>query len=314
MLSGGIDSVLTTFYVFKNIDFKKVSFKPKSYVFYVKDFNSPDLIKAREAAKGFEEIGLELREINASKDQIVNAVPEIIQGFEMRKIKSLSFYPLPIYWFLAPEMRKDGYKVTIGGHGVDELLGAYDSWKELNKPHETQIRTISRLAFINNIYYNMLKRASILFMNRGPIEARFPFLNQNVCEYLLSIDKKWLKVTETNAKIILKLINENGSLKLEPLSKLIEEYIKDSKVFEENHSVDEVNNFKKIFWKFPLIVSSYYASKKSFLKFENVFNPKLRGQHGAGITSLEKDIVYKYTNLGNSDKEIFTSIANSFFS
>ena len=54
-------------------------------------------------------------------------------------------------------MRKDGFKVTIGGHGVDELLGAYDSWKELDKPHEVQIRTISRLAFINNIYNNMLK-------------------------------------------------------------------------------------------------------------------------------------------------------------
>ena len=47
---------------------------------------------------------------------------------------------------------EDGYKVTIGGHGVDELIGAYDSWKELNKPHEVQIRPISRLAFINNIY------------------------------------------------------------------------------------------------------------------------------------------------------------------
>ena len=81
-----------------------------------------------------------------------------------------------------------------------------------------------------------------------------------------------------------------------------------------NYSDEEINNLKKIFWKFPLIVSSYYASKRSFLKFESVFNPKLRGQHGAGITLIEKDIVKKYSHLGKSDKEIFTNIANSFFS
>ena len=75
-------------------------------------------------------------------------------------------------------MKKDGFKVTIGGHGVDELLGAYDSWKELNKSHDVQIRSASRMFFINGIYNNMLKRASIIFMNRGPIEARFPFLQQ----------------------------------------------------------------------------------------------------------------------------------------
>ena len=313
MLSGGIDSVLTTFYVYKNINFDKVSFKPKSYVFYVEGFDSPDLLKAREAAKGFQEIGLELREIKAKKEQIINAVPEIIHGFEMRKIKSLSFYPLPIYWFLAPEMYRDGYKVTIGGHGVDELLGAYDSWKELNKPHELQIRTISRLAFINNIYSNMLKRASILFMNRGPIEARFPFLNHNICEYLLSVDKKWLMLNKNNAKIMLSLIEKNSSERLGPLAKLLDQYLNNEDLFNKDNSEEEINNLKKIFWKFPLIVSSYYASKRSFLKFENVFNPKLRGQHGAGITSLENNIVKKYSNLGKTDKEIFLSIANSYF-
>ena len=56
--------------------------KQKSYVFYVEGFDSPDLLKARESAKGFQEIGLELKEIKANKEQIINAVPEIIHGFE----------------------------------------------------------------------------------------------------------------------------------------------------------------------------------------------------------------------------------------
>ena len=63
----------------------------------------------------------------------------------------------------------------------------------------------------------------------------------------------------------------------------------------------------------PLIVSSYFASENSFLKFDQVFNPKLRGQHGAGITSLEKDVVNKYAELGNTDTEIFKKMAHDIF-
>ena len=313
MLSGGIDSFLTTFYVFKNLNFKKIGYQPTSYVFSVKGFDSIDVHKARLAASSFKKINLKLIEVEATGDKIVMDTPKIIKTFEMRKIKSLSFYPLPIYWYLAPQMRKDGFKVTIGGHGVDELLGAYDSWKELTKPHEVQIRTISRLAFINNIYNNMLKRASIIFMNRGPIEARFPFLNHKVCEYMLSIDKKWLKLSKQNADILINLIDNKKLSSLDKIKNMLSTYLDDENKFEDNFSEKQKNDLKKIFWKFPLIVSSYIASKESFLEFDKVFNPKLRGQHGAGITSLEKDITTKYSNLGKSDTEIFRKISSNAF-
>ena len=78
-------------------------------------------------------------------------------------------------------------------------------------------------------------------------------------------------------------------------------------------SEKEKNDLKKIFWKFPLLVSSYIASEESFLEFDQVFNPKLRGQHGAGITSLEKDITLKYSNLGKTDSEIFQKISSNTF-
>ena len=313
MLSGGIDSVLTTFYVFKNLNFKKIGYQPTSYVFSVKGFDSPDVQKARLAANSFRSINLKLIEIQATREEIVQDIPKIIESFEMRKIKALSFYPLPIYWYLAPQMKKDGFKVTIGGHGVDELLGAYDSWKELNKPHEVQIRTISRLAFINNIYNNMLKRASIIFMNRGPIEARFPFLNHKVCEFMLSIDKKWLKLNKRNADILIKLIDKKNLSTLANIKEMLSKYLDNEKIFEKDFTDKEKSDLKKIFWKFPLIVSSYFASEESFLQFDQVFNPKLRGQHGAGITSLESDITSKYANLGSSDTEIFQKISSNIF-
>jgi len=159
----------------------------------------------------------------------------------------------------------------------------------------------------------MLKRASIIFMNRGPIEARFPFLNHKVCEYMLSIDKKWLQLSKHNAEILINLIDKKKLPSLNKIKNMLAIYLDDDKKFEENFSEKQKNDLRKIFWKFPLIVSSYVASEESFLEFDQVFNPKLRGQHGAGITSLEKDITVKYSNLGNSDSEIFRKISSEVF-
>ena len=63
MLSGGIDSVLSTFYVFKNLNFRKIGYQPTSYVFSVEGFNSTDVEKARITAKSFSSIGLKLVEV-----------------------------------------------------------------------------------------------------------------------------------------------------------------------------------------------------------------------------------------------------------
>ena len=314
MLSGGIDSVLTTYYVLKNINFSEVKYQPTSYVFRVKNFDSIDVKTAQIATEGFKEIGLKLKIIEATEDQIVQDMPRIVETFEMRQLKALSFYPLPIYWYLAPEMEKDGFKVTIGGHGVDELLGAYTAWKELKTSHEAQIKLRSRKAFINNIYNNMLKRASIIFMNRGPIEARFPFLNHKVCEFMLGIDTKWLSISKPNAEIMLNLIEEariQDSIKI--IYKNLNLYLNNDKEFFESLSSEEIFDIEKIFWKFPLIASSYFASKESFLSFKDVFRPKIRGQHGAGITYIEPKIVKNYQQYGLTDTDIFKNIAKEIF-
>ena len=314
MLSGGIDSVLTTYYVLKNIDFNKAKYQPTSYVFRVKGFDSIDVKTAEIATKGFQKIGLKLKIVEASEDQIVKDMPGIVKAFEMRQLKALSFYPLPIYWYLAPEMHKDGFKVTIGGHGVDELLGAYTAWKELKTSHEAQIKLRSRKAFINNIYNNMLKRASIIFMNRGPIEARFPFLNHTVCEFMLGIDPKWLSLSKPNAEIMIKLIEDSKiQNSINRIYNNLNLYLKNEKAFFEELSSEEIFDIEKIFWKFPLIASSYFASKESFLSFKDVFRPKIRGQHGAGITYIEPKIVKNYTQYGNSDTDIFKNISKEIF-
>ena len=79
MLSGGIDSVLTTYYVLKNINFNKVDFEPTSYVFKVKGFDSIDVKTAKVATAGFEKIGLKLKVIEAEENQIIADMPKIVK-------------------------------------------------------------------------------------------------------------------------------------------------------------------------------------------------------------------------------------------
>ena len=313
MLSGGIDSYLTTYYVFKNLLKKNKNFEPVSYVYGVKGKNTIDVEKARLASKGFSEIGHKLVEVIGDPATLVNDVPDIVYSFEMRKLKALSFYPLPIYWFLAPVMKQDGFKVTIGGHGVDELLGAYDSWKELSKPHEVQIRSASRMFFINGIYNNMLKRASIIFMNRGPIEARFPFLQPDVCEYLLSIDSKWLKMSKENVEILLSLINDsNAKNELDYLCSALTIYLDNEEDYKNQVSDELKKDIEKIFGNFHYWFQ-VTMSQKNLFKIRLAFRPKLRGQHGAGITSLENEITNKYHKYGNNDKDIFLNLSSELF-
>lgn len=319
MLSGGIDSLMTTWYVLSSIDFKKVGYRPTSYVFAIEGYDSPDVKRAIVAAEGYKSLGLELKEVRVSGEQVVKDIPDIIEIFETRRIKALSVYPLPIYYYLAPEMRKDGFKVTIGGHGVDELLGAYDSWKELDKEHKVQVDYRSRLAFINAIYENMLRRASIIFMNRGPIEARFPFLEVKVCEYCLGIDPRWLSISIENAEFLLKLIDSRSVSKkgwteqLFAVYDCLISYLDNGGRHPDDADKAIVHEVEKLFWKLPLIVAGSFAVQESDLPLATLFNAKLRGQHGSGLTSLEPKIVERYRDMGASDAEIFKSIVRKAF-
>lgn len=320
MLSGGIDSLMTTWYVLNSIDFKKVSYRPTSYVFAVEEVESEDIRRARIAAEAFKSIGLTHHEVRVKAAQVVEDLPDIVETFETRKIKALSVYPLPIYYYLGPRMHKDGFKVTIGGHGVDELLGAYDAWKELTTDHRVQIQHRSRMMFMSGIYENMLRRASIIFMNRGPIEARFPFLQPRVCEYALGIDPKWLSLDAANADTMLKLISAKAGPKdswkkeTAAVHDYLVRYLNAGGKPPEGEDPHVVKEMDKLFWKLPLIVAGMHAVEESHMPFHCLLFPKLRGQHGAGLTSLEPLVEKRYAHLGKTDQEIFKAIVKKAFS
>jgi asparagine synthase (glutamine-hydrolysing) len=319
MFSGGIDSLLTSFYVLDSIDFSRVDYRPTGYVYAVEGSVSEDVRRAKAAAKGFEAIGFELKEIRSTGEQLVEDIPDIVTTFETRRIKALSVYPLPIYYYLAPVMHEDGFKVTIGGHGVDELIGAYDAWKELKASHKVQTNVRSRLKFMSSIYENMLRRASIIFMNKGPIEARFPFLQPDVCEFMLGIDRKWLSISPENAEIMLRLIDDRagpGEQWPEQLSNIhayLNQYLNHNGEHPEDEDPYVVSEMEKLFWKFPMIVAGMQAAEESFLPVWTLFNSKLRGQHGSGISDLEPKILDRYRHVGETDGEIFQTIVNQSF-
>ena len=103
----------------------------------------------------------------------------------------------------------------------------------------------------------MLKRASIIFMNRGPIEARFPFLNHKVCEYMLSIDKKWLKLSKQNADILINLIDNKKLSSLDKIKNMLSTYLDDENKFEDNFSEKQKNDLKKICKELNHIISDH---------------------------------------------------------
>ena len=132
---------------------------------------------------------------------------------------------------------------------------------------------------------------------------------------MLGIDPKWLSLNKTNSEIMIKLIEETNIQDLiGNIYKNLNLYINNEKAFFDELSNEEIFDIEKIFWKFPLIASSYFASKESFLSFKDVFRPKIRGQHGAGITYLEPKIVSKYNKYGSTDIDVFKNISQEIFS
>ena len=113
---------------------------------------------------------------------------------------------------------------------------------------------------------------------------------------------------------MLKLM-EDGNAKeaLNKIYKNLNLYLNTENSFYKDLDPEEILDIEKIFWKFPLIASSYFASKESFLSFKDVFRPKIRGQHGAGITDIEPKIVENYSKYGSTDTDIFKNISREIF-
>lgn len=172
-LSGGVDSSAIAALLARDVP---------SLVAYtaVLDPRSPDLRAAREVA---EYLGIQLREVTITEPSADDLEAVV------RSVETSSKAQVEIAWpcvALARAMRADGFKVTFGGEGSDELWASYGFAYHALAAGEDWHRYRKRL-FLAQASRNF-PRVNKAFMSAG-IEARLPFLHRPLVELALSMDR-----------------------------------------------------------------------------------------------------------------------------
>tara|TARA_R110000744_G_scaffold9052_2_gene29437 strand:+ start:161 stop:2482 length:2322 start_codon:yes stop_codon:yes gene_type:complete len=175
ILSGGIDSVLITYFLKQKIP------DIKAYVVNVGNSTGKDDIHfARMAAKWLD---IPLIEVKVSKSQINKALKESVWAAEMDSWTQIT--PAVAQLFLAKQIHDDGYKVVFGGEGADELFGSYGNIQKMYYKQDTNKK--ARLGLIKNLHKNNLIRTNKAMMYGGTVELRTPFLDKEFARYALSV-------------------------------------------------------------------------------------------------------------------------------
>ncbi len=193
MLSGGVDSIVTTYLIKKAL--KENGKDLALYCFHIKDepiTPSTDLYHARRAASALG-LGSNLREVYATKQEIIDSIPEVIYALEDKRSKDFNIYTAIYNFFLAKQITKDGYKVAFNGEGSDEFHGSYGSWGSFEINPNDIIKIDFRKKMASNLHKGVLQRTSKVMMYAGPIEMRSLFLSPNVGNYIINIPPQFLR-------------------------------------------------------------------------------------------------------------------------
>lgn len=124
----------------------------------------------------------------------IDAIPEVVKIIETGDPVKVAI-ALPFY-FLAKEMQKDKVRVVLIGNGADSMFCGFSRFIAEYSPTKD---TISRL---RKLYDTDCYRDDTIFMNFN-IEARFPYLDKALAEYVINLPDKY-KIDNTRRKIILR--------------------------------------------------------------------------------------------------------------
>lgn len=186
LLSGGIDSAITTLVASKHIP---------NLVTYtaVYDENSKDLRSAREVAKY---LGVELREVKVESPTL-DDVNDVINTIEMSYKAQVEIgYPCVQ---LARKIHDDGFKVIMSGEGSDELWASYGMSYHGIKEKGWQNY---RIELFGSQHRKNFSRCNKIFMKYG-IECRLPFLNTQLVETALGLSQDIVWDGKSRPKAIL---------------------------------------------------------------------------------------------------------------
>lgn len=172
LLSGGIDSVITTYLLSK--------LYPKLEAFVVTTEGGSDIKFARIAAKEF---GIKLHEIHMTNDEIMNSIDTTLYVTELTKWQNIGSALATIK--LGEEINKHGFKVVFSGDLSDEIWGSYGHIQAFHYTPKTY--DIARRKLIKDVHKGNFPSQNQSMMWGGTVEIRTPYSWRPFVEYSLNI-------------------------------------------------------------------------------------------------------------------------------
>lgn len=197
LLSGGIDSVITTYLA------KKFIPEIEAFTVSIGDTGKKDdLYYARKAA---EEFGIKLNEVILDPDQILETLDEIIYAIEDSDWRQIATAIVQIP--LARDIGRRGFKVAIGGEGSDEVFASYADVEAYHYSPEAYHKQRKKL--IDNIHLTNLRRTNCAMLWGGTVEMRSPILDRDFVEYAINIPAHYAwRFRDTDSKRTKPLLRE----------------------------------------------------------------------------------------------------------
>lgn len=182
ILSGGIDSVISTYLLSKKY--------PQIEAFVVSmgdgDTKNDDIKYARIAAKEF---GVKLHEIMLTEDDVINAIPETLYIIEQSRWQNLGSAIAQVA--LGKKINELGFKVVFSGDLSDEIWGSYGHIQAFHwRPEDYDI---ARRKLVKDVHKTNFLTTNQSIMWGGTVEIRTPYSWRPFVEYSLNIPPLYQK-------------------------------------------------------------------------------------------------------------------------
>ena len=182
ILSGGIDSVITTYLLSKKYP------QIEAFVVSMGDGNTKndDIKYARIAAKEF---GVKLNEIILTEADVLNTIDEALYVIEQDRWQNLGSAIAQI--FLGKKINELGYKVVFSGDLSDEIWGSYGHIQAFHwRPEDYDI---ARRKLVKDVHKTNFLTTNQSIMWGGTVEIRTPYSWRPFVEYSLNIPPLYQK-------------------------------------------------------------------------------------------------------------------------
>jgi asparagine synthase (glutamine-hydrolysing) len=180
LFSGGIDSLLV------GVAARAAGADVTAYCVGLK--GSGDVQAARQAA---ESLGLKVRILELTDDQIESSLPEVIERIELNGIIQVEA-AIPMY-AAARMCSEDGHKVILSGQAADELFAGYSWYGDVVRDQGYAVLHDRLWDDIEKLYLDTLEREDRMTMAHS-VELRAPFLDRELIRTAMRMVPQGIKI------------------------------------------------------------------------------------------------------------------------